>query len=146
MWCEETALHNALEKKSPPRNTLRSWFSTDLKMHLSLSISSDADFCMYSTAFRLHWGTIPAYTQQESRQRHTAVTEAGGSSCLLYWPSLCCMHLLVRQHLLLAETAEPLCEWDDSPHAGTGRALLSPFLGSEELKLFSCENLLYSSL
>lgn len=52
MWYEETALHNALEKKSPPRNTLRSWFSTNLKMHLSLTISSDAHSCAYALAFR----------------------------------------------------------------------------------------------
>lgn len=52
MWYEETALHNASEKKSPPRNTLRSWFSTDLKIHLSLTILSDAYFCVYTTAFK----------------------------------------------------------------------------------------------
>lgn len=71
MWCEETALHNALEKKSPPRNTLRSWFSTDLKMHLSFSISSDAD-CTAQLSDRTGARTSlhPARKQTEARCSH----------------------------------------------------------------------------
>lgn len=82
-------------------------------MHLSLTISSDAYFCVYTTAFKTAPGHVTAYTRRESRHRHNTITEAVDSGCRrdfsgypfaahnmgrLFWQGIICFGLKQLSH------------------------------------------------